>query len=197
MGPGFPQSFCLKAMASRRSHRDLQELLKATGLEDGYLAILDDMSSEELWEEVVRHAGPPAVGDTLRFEGPLHQYVQDLGKRRKIALSAGQHRPVEIMSAGGLLAERRQAESAREQRCLKASVVAVPSEPKGGCWPHRVARARADGQSLGDAEAAARERLIGKENFCGSMPQSSRSSGPMRKTTRACRTSPRGEGSQR
>ena len=41
-------------------------------------------------------------------------------------------------------------------------MVEVPSAPKGGRWPHRVARARADGQSLGEAEAAARERLVKK-----------------------------------
>ena len=108
MGPGFTAAYLSQAMAAKRTFKYLHEYIQASGLEDAYLAILDDMDSEELWREVARHVGPTSVVDPLRFEKALHEYVQELGKRRRVALSAGRHMPVEAMAAGGLLAERRQ-----------------------------------------------------------------------------------------
>ena len=70
---------------------DLPALLLQSGLEDAYLATLDDLTSEALWAEVRRHVGKVPIATALILEAPLHEHVKLLGKRRRIQLSTMQH----------------------------------------------------------------------------------------------------------
>ena len=135
---------------------DLDALLQRSGLEEAYLATLDDLTSEELWEEVRRRVGKVSISNALGLEPLLHAHVQTLGKRRRVQLSPLQHMATERLAAGGLLLERAEAAAGQGRRIACLAVVAVPPEPHGKGWPHRLARARAEGKDLGVAEQETR-----------------------------------------
>ena len=127
------------------------------------LGSLDDLTSEALGEYLNKMAlqaevpGPGeealvAIGELIARTGRLRAH----GIRRSAAV------PVEVRTSGGLILEReakRRATSAAEQR---HSTWLPPPAPKGGRWPTRTSRARAEGVGLEEADKKARQKYVDK-----------------------------------
>ena len=143
-----------------RRFASVVELIEASKIDHRVLAAHDDLDEEALWLFVTRQVGPCRVADALELAGPLHDFVADLGKRRRISLTELQHAPVERLVAGGLALERRRAALDRDRLIIQVSQVPAPKAPGGGRWPHRAALAKNEGKSPEEVEDLARSRII-------------------------------------
>ncbi len=115
----------------------MDALLRESGLEDEYLATLDDLNPQELMAEVGSHVVSRSNGETAPLERPLAEHVARLGKRRRIGLAYLQHAPVEKLAARGeVLAWKRG--DLTQRHADRAAWVAKPAVPHGGRWPHRL-----------------------------------------------------------
>ena len=136
--------------------------LTGTGLDcPRTLGSLDDLSHEALQEyldQLATQVGVPGPDEGAM--AAIEELIARTGRLRAHGIRRSAAVPVEVRTAGGLLLEReakRRATSAAEQR---HSTWLPPPAPKGGRWPTRTSRARAEGVGLEEADKKARQKYV-------------------------------------
>ena len=127
------------------------------------LGSLDDLSHEALQEYLNQLAFQVGVpGPDGGAMAVIEELIVRTGRLRAHGIRRSAALPIEVRTAGGLILEREAKRRATASAEHHHSTWVPPPAPKGGRWPTRTSRARAEGVGLEEADRKARQKYVDK-----------------------------------